>query len=77
MTLEECRLFIAGHLVEIADGMPSEYKLTLIARNTVHENADIVVTDDDLQLATAAGTALAAKDVPPAASGDEKDEGMP
>ena len=62
MTLDECRRFVGGHMAEIADVLPREYKLTLIARHTTRQNADIVVTDDDLELATAAGKALVAQE---------------
>lgn len=39
------------HLMLIAEELPAEYKLTLICRHTKLENAQIVMTDDDLKLA--------------------------
>lgn len=58
MTLEQCRQFLGGHLEEIADVLPRDYRLTFIARNTAAPHADIVVTDDDITLATEAAKAL-------------------
>jgi len=60
--LEMLRLFVGEKLADIADGLPHEYRLTMVARHTGGIDADIVVTDDDLKSAASAIQALARRE---------------
>ena len=46
MTLPELRIAIAQRLLPIEDILPKAYRLTLIARHTEMDDADIVVSSD-------------------------------
>ena len=48
MDLPYLNQVIAHHMADIADSLPSEYRLTLVARYTgdKYKDVDIVVTDD-------------------------------
>lgn len=59
MTREELRRNIAARLVEIADIVGPDYRLTLVARNidpafAPPKNADIMVGDDEIDRVIAA-----------------------
>lgn len=61
--LPRLKLEIERHLTRIADVLPDEYVLTLVARHTTMEDADIILTrDDDLKKAVAALDALRARE---------------
>lgn len=45
---------LASRLADIAEVLPNEYRLTLIARHTRLADAEIVVTDDNMKLASGA-----------------------
>ena len=45
---------IEQHLMRIEDILGSDYKLTLIARNTTNEDAHVVLSIDDTDLAVKA-----------------------
>lgn len=49
VSLELLRLDIATRLVQIEDLLTPDYQLTLIARNTRMDNADMVLSTDDLE----------------------------
>ncbi len=51
--LTRLHMDISWQLQRIANQLPKEYKLTLVARNTQIPTAGIVLTDDDLDLASA------------------------
>lgn len=55
MTIATCHRNLSECLRAAADTLPEHYKLTLVARNTNPKfpDADIVMTDDDLELAIA------------------------
>lgn len=44
--MELLRASIGNHLADIADLLPRDYKLTLVARHTTDPRAHIVVGDD-------------------------------
>ena len=46
--------FIERHLLEIEKGLTDEYKLTLVARHTSRQDADIILSMDDLESVIAA-----------------------
>ena len=45
---------IEQHLMKIETILGPDYKLTLIARNTTKEAADVILSIDDMELAVAA-----------------------
>jgi hypothetical protein len=45
--MELLRAAIGNHLADIADLLPKEYKLTLVARHTTDPKAHIIIGDDD------------------------------
>ena len=49
MTLPELRIAIAQRLLPIEDILPKAYRLTLIARHTEMDDADIVVSSDEME----------------------------
>lgn len=48
-SLELLKLEIGAQLVQIEDLLTPDYELTLIARNTKMDNADLVLSTDDLE----------------------------
>lgn len=45
-TIRQAHNFISDRLAEIADFLPKEYKLTIVARHAGELDADIVLTDE-------------------------------
>jgi hypothetical protein len=45
--MELLRRAIGNHLADIADLLPKEYKLTLVARHTTDSRSHIIIGDDD------------------------------
>lgn len=75
--LDLLRLEIADRLCDIEDLLPSDYKLTLVARHATNPDAHIIVTVDDSQKVVEAihRTDKAAFDAEIAASRAKRDAG--
>lgn len=61
--LTDLYLRLAGGLSGIADELPKDYKLTLVARHTKMPGAGILLTDDDVSLVIAEIDKLKARPV--------------
>lgn len=51
--LPDLRRRLNAKLEKVAAELPSQYRLTLIARHTTRPDAGVLLTDDDLTLAAA------------------------